>query len=240
MRVLYIGAHSDDFEMMAAGTFAKYAKQGHDTFVALATNGNIGSHVHETKEEVAKIRYEEAKASCDIIGTKLIWMGFDDEYLIDSREVRDAFIDAVREADPDVIFTHPKMADFLPDHDITGYLACFARICATVPLIKTAHPAIKSIVPMFYTAPSGFAQFQPEYYVDISDEFDTKMEMWKCHKSQQGEWLAETYNTSFTESLENANKFYANMTGTGAMYVETFTLCKTYPIGAAEPHKLLP
>ena len=50
MRVLFIGAHSDDMEFFCAGTMAKYAKQGHEVFIAIATNGNIGSHVHETKE----------------------------------------------------------------------------------------------------------------------------------------------------------------------------------------------
>ena len=240
MRVLYVGAHSDDFEMMAAGTFIKYANQGHDVFVAIATNGNIGSHVHETKEEVAKIRYEEAKASCDIIGAKLIWMGYDDEYLIDSRETRDSFIDAVREADPDVIFTQPRGSDFIPDHEMTGFLTYHARVVATVPLIKTAHAAKQTIVPMFYTPPSGFKDFQPNYYVDISDVFDKKMEMWKCHKSQQSEWLAETYNTSFTDALTTAGKFFADQTGAGVRYAEAFLLCNTYPIGAPEPHKLLP
>ena len=83
MRVLFIGAHPDDFEYFCAGTFARYARQGHELYVAIATNGNIGSHIHETKEEIAAIRLEEAKEACALIGAKLIWMDFDDEYLID-------------------------------------------------------------------------------------------------------------------------------------------------------------
>lgn len=240
MRVLFIGAHPDDFEYYCAGTFAKYAKQGHELFVAIATNGNIGSHVNETKEEVAAIRFEEAKKACAIIGAKLIWMNFDDEYLIDSRETRDAFIDAVRLAQPDIMFTTYNMKDYNPDHDITGYMAFIARINATIPLIKTAHMPTKKIPPMFYCPPTGLANFQPEYYVDISDEFETRMKMWKCHKSQQSEWCDECFHADVTGSIELNAKQYAFQTGSGIRYAEAFILCKTFPVGAAEPHKLLP
>ena len=240
MRVLFIGAHPDDFEYFCAGTFARYARQGHELYVAIATNGNIGSHIHETKEEIAAIRLEEAKEACALIGAKLIWMDFDDEYLIDSRETRDAFIDVVRLAMPDVIFTTNKMNDYNPDHDIAGYMAFIARINATIPLIKTKHNPTKKIPPMFYCPPTGLANFQPEYFVDISDEFETKLNMWKCHKSQQAEWCDECFNADVTGSIEVTARQFAFQTGSGIKYAEAFILCKTFPVGAAEPHKLLP
>jgi len=240
MRVLFIGAHPDDFEYYCAGTFVKYAKQGHELFVAIATNGNIGSHVHETKEEIAAIRYEEAKKSLEMIGAKLIWMGFDDEYLIDSRETRDAFIDVVRQARPDVIFTTWKNRDYNPDHDITGYMAFIARINATIPLIKTEHPPTDHIPPMFYCQPSGHMDFVPDYYVDISDEFETRLAMWKCHESQCSEWGDECFGVNCTDMMIGQAKQFAYETGSGIKYAEAFQLCKTWPIGAAEPHKLLP
>lgn len=240
MRVLFIGAHPDDFEYYCAGTFARYAKQGHELFVAIATNGNIGSHVHETKEEIAAIRYEESKKALGMIGAKLIWMGFDDEYLLDSRETRDAFIDVVRQARPDVMFTTRKLQDYNPDHDITGYLAFIARINATIPLIKTDHPPTQKIPPMFYCPPSGHMDFQPEYYVDITDTFETKLAMWKCHASQQAEWCDTTFSCDVTAGLTRTVEHFAYQTGSGIPYAEGFQLCKTWPIGAAEPHKLLP
>ena len=240
MRVLFIGAHPDDMEYYCAGTMAKYAKQGHEIYVAIATNGNIGSHVHETKEEISAIRFEETKKACAIINAKLIWMGFDDEYLIDSREVRDAFIDAVREAQPDVIFTTRKMADYNPDHDITGYMSFIARINATIPLIKTKHEPTKFIPPMFYCPPTGGMDFVPEYYVDISEEFETKLAMWNCHESQHGEWCDECFGCDVTAGLIRQCEQYAYQTGSGIKYAEGFQLCKTWPIGCAEPHKVLP
>ena len=240
MRILFIGAHPDDFEYYCAGTFAKYAKQGHELYVAIATNGNIGSFVHETKEEIAAVRYEETKKSLAKLGAKLIWMNFDDEYLIDSREVRDAFIDAVREARPDVMFTLWKMQDYNPDHDITGYMSFIARINASIPLIKTAHAPAEKIPPMFYCAPLGALNFTPDYYVDISEEFETKLDMWKTHESQHGEWCEDCFGCDVTAGMIRQCEQHAYETGSGIKYAEAFQLCKTWPIGAAEPHKLLP
>ena len=240
MRILFIGAHPDDFEFYCAGTFAKYAKQGHELFVAIATNGNIGSHVHNAKEEIAAIRLEEAKKSLAMIGAQLIWMNFDDEYLIDSRETRDAYIDVVRQARPDVMFTTRKMQDYNPDHDINGYMAFIARINATIPLIKTKHPPTDKIPVMFYCPPSGHMDFQPEYYVDISEEFETKLAMWKCHASQQAEWCDTTFHCDVTASIGRLCEHFAFQTGSGNRYSEGFQLCKTWPIGVAEPHKVLP
>ena len=42
MRVLAIGAHPDDLEILAGGTLALYARAGHDVTMAVATNGNVG------------------------------------------------------------------------------------------------------------------------------------------------------------------------------------------------------
>ena len=71
MRILFIGAHPDDFEYYCAGTFAKYAKQGHELYEAIATNGNIGSFVHETKEEIAAGGVLEGKAKAASILAKV-------------------------------------------------------------------------------------------------------------------------------------------------------------------------
>jgi len=110
MRVLAIGAHPDDVEFQIGGTLAKYSKRGDEVYIAVATNGNIGSF-RMSKEEIAKVRRGEAQNAADLIGAHLIWMDFDDEFLMDSRESRLKFIDAVRVAKPDVVFAHEPHND---------------------------------------------------------------------------------------------------------------------------------
>ena len=72
MNILAVGAHPDDIELNCAGTLAKYAAQGHKVFICTATNGNIGSATLP-KEEIGRIRKEEAATSAAIIGTS-VWI----------------------------------------------------------------------------------------------------------------------------------------------------------------------
>jgi LmbE family N-acetylglucosaminyl deacetylase len=241
MRVLAFGAHPDDIEYYYAGTLAKMAKRGDQIFMCIATNGEIGSY-NTSREETAAIRKKEAQASCDIIGAEMMWLGFEDEMLFDTRETRMAFIEAVRHARPDVIFSHPPYRDYNQDHDITGYLAFQARILATVKLMETESPVIDRIPPIFYCLPAGglSTKVKPQYFVDITNEFDTKLAMFHCHASQQGEWCKDAFGVDYAEQIRHTNRFYASACGTsGVEYVEAFELGTDWPI-CAGAHTLLP
>ena len=62
MRILAIGAHPDDVELLCAGTIARYGKEGHEIFICHVCDGNKGSMIH-TSEELVKIRRSESKNS---------------------------------------------------------------------------------------------------------------------------------------------------------------------------------
>ena len=241
MNVLGFGAHPDDLEGQMGGTLAKYAKQGHKVFMAVATNGEIGSY-GMAREEIAALRKKEAQAAADLIGAELIWMGFEDEMLFDNRETRMAFIEVVRRARPDVMFAPPPYKDYNQDHDIAGYLAFQARILATVKLMETEHPVIDHIPPMFYCMPVGALQnrVQPQYFVDITDTFETKEKMFRCHASQQGDWCRDAFGVNYAEMHRNECRYSASACGTpGVEYVEAFSLCTDWPV-IAGAHTLLP
>ena len=242
MRVLAFGAHPNSIEFRCAGTLAKYAARGDEIFLCITTNGNIGSQ-RTNKEETAAIRHNEALEAAKVINAKLIWLGFEDEFLFDNVETRLKVIDAVRIAKPDVIFTHPFYHDYNPDHDKTGYLSFIARINATIKLIETEHPPHTKIPPMFYCSPfggMGFGTCQPDHFVDITDTFDIKMKMFMCHKSTQGEWGRDAFGMDFADMIESENRVLAAVCGTpGVEYAEAFTLCKTWPL-IADAYKYLP
>ena len=86
----------------------------------MATNGNVGSSTLP-KDEIAAIRHQESIDAARLIGAQLIWLGFDDEFLLDSVETRHAFIEAFRIARPEVIFCHWH-EDYNPDHSISGMI----------------------------------------------------------------------------------------------------------------------
>jgi LmbE family N-acetylglucosaminyl deacetylase len=226
MNILAIGAHPDDIEMQCAGTLALYAAAGHKIFVAVATNGNVGSPTL-SREEIADVRHKEQLASCAVIGAELIWMDFDDEWLMNDRATRVRFIDTIRQANPDVMFIHGP-TDYHPDHRIAGQVAEDARIPASVRLVETALPHIGKIPHIFYMDNPAGVDFTPEVHVDITAVMETKRRMLLCHESQDT-WLRAIYgeHTSIADMmLDNAK---ARGLACGCTYAEGFREVKTYP-----------
>ncbi|MBP1989437.1 PIG-L deacetylase family protein [Paenibacillus eucommiae] len=232
MRVLAIGAHPDDIEGLCGGTLAKCAARGDQVTMMIATNGNVGSPTL-SKEEIAAIRKKEAERSAALIGADLIWMGFDDEFLFHDRETRLAFINAIRKANPDFMIVHGS-TDYHPDHRIAGEIAIDCRIPVTVPLIETEYPPMSKIPHVFIMDNIGSIGFDPEVYVDISDTFDKRSEMLKCHESQDI-WLKHVYGMDYIEFLARP----AAMRGMaiGAKYAEAFRSLPMYPVTGG-PHLL--
>lgn len=225
MNILAIGAHPDDIEMQCAGTLARYAKAGHKVFMAIATNGNVGSPTH-TRDEIGAIRRKEQEASCALIGAELIWMDFDDEWLFNDRPTRTRFIDAIREAEPDVMFIHGP-TDYHPDHRVAGQVAEDARIPASVRLVESVLPHTRKIPHMFYMDnPTGLG-FEPEAYVDITAVMEVKRQMLLKHVSQDA-WIRAIYeDASITDMMEKNAALRGAAAGVG--FAEGFREVKTYP-----------
>lgn len=55
MHILFIGAHPDDLEILCGGTIRRCVEQGHEVWMAVATNGNVGTP-DLSCEEIARIR----------------------------------------------------------------------------------------------------------------------------------------------------------------------------------------
>lgn len=205
MNVLFVGAHPDDIEIFCGGTAARYADLGASLFFCVATNGNVGSPTLPP-EEIAAVRRREAQAAADVLGAQLIWLDFDDEFLIDSVETRLAFINAFRIADPDVVICHSRV-DYNPDHSISGTIVDECVHMAAIPNIKTDAPVSRKQIPHVYfmDTPAGVS-FEPQLYVDISGVFDTKVKMVACHESQ-GSWMKTLFNYELDAFLEVPARF---------------------------------
>jgi len=225
MRVLAIGAHPDDVEILCGGTIAKYALRGDDVTIMIATNGNVGSS-SLTKDEIAEVRRKEAEASAAIIGAELIWMGYDDEFLFHDRATRTAFINAIRRAAPDVMFVHGAN-DYHPDHRICGEIAADCRIPVTVPLIVTEYPALPRIPHVFIMDNLGGIGFEPEHYVDITDVYDIKCRMIRSHESQD-EWLQYQYGMDYVSFVSKSSAVRGM--AIGVQHAEAFRSLPMYPV----------
>lgn len=225
MNVLAIGCHPDDLEINAGGTLAKCAKRGDKVTMCVLGNGSAGHKVY-SKEEIAAIRLEEAKNSAAIIGAEYINLGVDDMFL---RQNYDLLVkrlsDVIRKVRPDFIITHGP-DEYMVDHSITNTITFDASMAATVDHYPTDHPeypVFDKFTPIFQMENTRLVNSFPEIFVDISDTFETKIEMYKQHKSQI-EWLMVHDGKDLVEDMIACSRLRGSQCGVD--YVEGFTILK--------------
>jgi len=81
LRILAVGAHPDDVEILCAGTLAKYAAAGHYVAIACVANGNVG-HMEIDPPELARIREQESRDGAAVIGAEFFWLDVPDLMLV--------------------------------------------------------------------------------------------------------------------------------------------------------------
>jgi LmbE family N-acetylglucosaminyl deacetylase len=233
LRVLGVGAHPDDLEILAGGTLARYAAQGHEVFMAVATDGSAG-HATIPPDELVDIRRKEFEASAESIGAQTYWIGEPDEFLFHDRDTRMKFIEAIRWANPQVIITH-NPDDYHPDHRVTADLVFAAAFVATIPNIRTELPPPDGMAAIFYMDSLGGVGFQPELFVDITETYEKKLEMLKCHDSQVT-WLQDHDNIDILDFVDGVAQMRGLMCS--VKYAEGFKAAWVWPrIG---PEHMLP
>ncbi|MCL4385796.1 MAG: PIG-L family deacetylase [Cyanobacteria bacterium] len=234
MNILAIGAHPDDIELFCFGTLLKYKKLNNKIFLVLTTSGNQGSNKIRSREEIAKIREIEQIESAKLLDAGVKFLRFDDQLLFDSEEAREATLDAIRWAEPDVIFTHfPN--DPSTDHSITGKLVCNVILTLSSINIPSSEIPISKKPSIFFWETVGGINFNPEVYVDITEVMNKKIEALSKHKSQIS-WMSEFQNYGFIESCETISKFRGLQSN--YKYAEGF---RTFKLHSFMPNfKLLP
>ena len=194
-RVLAVGAHPDDVEGSCAGTLFLLRELGYQIHIATMTLGDCGSTEHFA-QEIRRIRRKEAEAACELLGASFRYLGFNDLSIYNddiSNRRTTAFL---REIDPLVVMTHPPN-DYMSDHEVTSLLLRNACFYAPAPnydtLSFTPVPRSSAIPYLYYFEPlDGIDIFgqkvRPQFYVDISQSIEARLEMLGRHQSQR-EWL---------------------------------------------------
>ena len=137
MRVLAVGAHPDDLEILCVGTLAKFKKDGAKIFMAHLCDGNKG-HFEIPAEELARIRAQEAKNSAEILPAECLGQVAPDLELYRNKPTMEKVIDIIRKTKPDIIITHSP-DDYMCDHTVTSQLVVDASFMASLPNYKL-HP----------------------------------------------------------------------------------------------------
>ncbi len=233
MRVLAVGAHPDDLEILCAGTLAKFAQRGDAVVMCYATNGNQG-HFVIMPEELARIRRQEAQRATQVIGAEFLWLDLPDQLVEEDMPTRMKFIEMVRQARPDLVITHHP-EDYIMDHQRVSRLVFEATFVATVAHVETASPHHTKIPPLYYMDTLGGVGFLPEEYVDITQTMDAKRQMLSRHQSQV-QWLQEHDNIDILDFMETVARFRGLQCG--ATHAEGFRRLRAW--GRIGCERLLP
>lgn len=233
MKVLAIGAHPDDIELLCAGTMIKFKNQGAEVFLCHVCDGNKGSKVHKP-DELAEIRRKEAIASASLIGATSIWAGLSDGELVLDLDARRKIVEVIRQTAPDLIITHSPN-DYHSDHINTSRLVFEATYLAGLVLWESAYPAPETLPYLYYMDTLAGVNFMPDEYVDISDTIDMKIEMMMKMQSQLG-WLKDMHNSDSDEFIRTVARYRGFQAGVD--YAEAFVQQKMYPQGLTK--RILP
>jgi LmbE family N-acetylglucosaminyl deacetylase len=224
MKILAVGAHPDDIEILCAGTLAKYAQKGHIVTMAHTCRGDKG-HFEIPADELSRIRRREAAESASVIGAESIGLGMKDLELYADRDTTLKVVELIRRTKPDIILTHDPN-DYMPDHTVTSKLVFDASFIATLPHTKTDHPHHDRVTPIYYMDTLAGVAFEPEEYVDISDTIQIKREMLGRHASQI-EWLRNHDRIEIIDFMETVARFRGLQCG--APFAEGFRRSHRWP-----------
>ncbi len=234
MRILALGAHPDDLELMAGGTLHKCVLRGDAVTMVCLTNGNMG-HVSILPAELRNVRRAEAARASEVIGADFEWLDFPDEWLFsESKEARQKVVEVVRKRQPDLVITHAP-GDYHPDHRATYHLVFAATFLATIPHLNSGHPALKKVPEVFLMDTLGGFGTDPDWYVDVTTEYGTKVEALSQHESQL-QWMRDHSGIDFANWMRIVAEYRGLQTG--VRYAEAFSRERRWPGVSTE--RLLP
>src|SRR5205814_8979583 len=175
--LLAIAAHRDDVELTCGGTLIKAAKQGYKTAVVDLTAGEMG-----TKGDAKSRAAETDKAAKAMELSARENLGLPDAALVNDPETRLAVARVVRRFKPKIVIA-PARQGRHPDHRVVSELvrdACFIAGLAKVAPDVAKHRPKKVLHCVSYR--QDFEK--PTFVVDISDEFEQKLDAIRCFDSQ--------------------------------------------------------
>ena len=224
MRVMAIGAHPDDLEILCAGTLARYVAEGHEVVMCHIADGDRGSYEH-TREEIRAIRDEEARAAAAIIGAEYMALGMaDGEVNAADPGQRERVTEAIRVARPDVVIAHSPN-DYMTDHVEASRLAFDSSFMATLPLFETASPHLAEVPALVYMETVTGNDFVPVEFVDISAHIETKLNALDQHQSQL-RWLADHDGVDMLDQIRTVSRYRGLQCG--VEYAEGFVPCNVW------------
>jgi LmbE family N-acetylglucosaminyl deacetylase len=219
-RVMIITAHPDDAEFTAAGTVARWTREGVTVIYVICTDGSRGSNDPEVKpEQLVAIRRAEQEAAARTLGVEeIVYLDYEDGTLEPTLALRRDLTREIRRYRPDIVVCPDPTVRYYgdsylnhPDHRAAGDAALDAvfpsartRYIFTELLAEGLEPhKVREVY--IRGAPS------PNLWVDISDTIELKIAALREHESQVGrsEGWEERVRARAQQAAEGQDMAYA-------------------------------
>lgn len=215
--ILAIAAHPDDVEQTCGGTLIRMAEMGYRTGVLDLTAGDMGTR------GTPEIRIEEShQAARHLLAGWRGNMRWPDARLENTLTARMSLALRIRELKPRVVIL-PYWQARHPDHyraSEIGFEACFL---AGLRKLDDRTPPQR---PFKILYASIYANVTPSFVVDISAQFERRMDSLLAYRSQYGALSAGSDlfpdEPEIRDRLASVARFYGNMIG--VKYGEPFVV----------------
>jgi len=206
--IMVVTPHPDDDTFACGGIMHLLARNGNRVLVVIYTNDNKGSHDLEmTSERLARIRKAEEEAACAVLGIpkeNIIWLGYDDGELeyAPAKTLCGQVTRLIRKYRPDALFSIDPGETYeqwhKSDHRMAAMNTMDAVRAAEWHLYYPEHLLVEGLQP--YTVPIVYLYYSanPNYWVDVTDIIDLKMQAALKHVSQLG-GAVDKYRDYLTE-----------------------------------------
>lgn len=219
--VLAFGVHPDDVELSCSGTLLKEKSKNRTTGIIDLTRGELGSR------GTAQTRDEEAAESAKILGVDVREnLEMADGFFKNDEENQLKIISVLRKYQPEIVICNAP-EDRHPDHGRSASLVADAAFLSGLIKIKTSFNGEdqKPWRPKYVLNYIQDRYLKPDFVVDISDVFETKLKAIAAYKTQfyqPGSTGVQTYISSpeFMESVIYRYKMFGKMIGVD--YAEGF------------------
>jgi LmbE family N-acetylglucosaminyl deacetylase len=182
MNLLVVAPHPDDEVIGCGGLMAKVKAEGGEVYVVVIT---VGDHLQYGGESITAPRVEEATQANEFLGTKEFWVEHEDDEFhlrldtLPQKDLIDCIEFHLHRSEPTIVAL--PSPSYHQDHRAVhqaGITACRPRPSNLKPFASTV---------LSYEVTSWGETFTPNFYVDISDFLDKKLEALKLYKSQMRE-----------------------------------------------------
>jgi len=195
-RVLAVVAHPDDAELLCAGTLARAKADGAVIGICVLCRGDKGQPDRPIRHLAARRRREMEQAAA-LLGAELMLAGFSDGELEDGIPQRKRLLDLLRRFGPTLVLAHAA-TDYHADHRAASALTEIAIWTCASQGYRTQVPALERPPALWWMDTISMHQFNPGFYVDVSDYAPLKERMLACHQSQ----LARSQDGDFSPLLD--------------------------------------